>query len=599
MAAGWRRSAATATCEMTRRDAVRAALLAPVCAGMAGAALHVAWYLCQRFLFASLVFSGSDVLWLAPASYTILAFLAGLPFLLLLILTRRPWAWRALVFVVCWASLFAAALLVRQFSSLASLLLSAGVAARLAGWAGETPERLLPRMQRFAAVMVVLSLAGLGIARGGSPALARWRDARAPEPPQGVPNVLLLIIDTERAQNTSLYGYPHRTTPVLDSLAASSTVFDWAMSAAPWTLPSHAAIFSGRPASLTDVRWFHPFNQDVPRLATVLHEHGYATGGFAANFSYAGPASGLARGFSLYLRRPVTLGRIIRAVPVWNTPTGVKIWKAASIEDAFAALRAPNLNRNFFPEGDYRTAAQISQRFLDWQARQRRPFFAFLNYLDVHEYHRPGQTPAQVHRSPSNQGGYDDAIRYDDSIIGVTLDSLKARGVLDRTIVIITADHGEQFHEHNLTGHSNSLYTQLLHVPLVVRYPAAVPQGRRIGTAVSTRDLAATIADLAGVGDRRLPGVSLAQTWREPAVARAPALSELEYDWTNDSSRAAQGPIRSLVDDTFHLIHGARGDELYRYREDTDESRNVVDDPRYAAAVARLRSELRRLPFGY
>ena len=583
----------------TRRDETLAALLVPLCAGFAGAVLQIVWYAFQRAVFHSLVFTGSDILWLAPAGYVILANLAGLPFVLLYVLRPRPITWRLVVFASTWAVVFAAGLLIRQLAAFATLLLSAGIAARVAGLAGPDPAKFLPRLRRVAVAGVALTLAGLLVARGVLPQVDRWHEARLPAADSGSPNVLFIIIDTERAQNSSAYGYPQRTTPVFDSLMHSSTVFDWAIAPAPWTLPSHASMFSGLPASQTDVRWFHPFDQKVPRIAEVLRDHGYATGGFAANISYAGPASGLGRGFTTYLRRPVTLERIVRAAPPWNTPTGVRIWKATGLSEAIAALNAPDLNRNFFPEGRYRTAAEISQRCLAWQASRSRPFFAFLNFLDVHEYHRPGQTPPEVHRSPSNEGGYDDAMMYVDSIIGLTLDSLRARGVLDRTIVIVSSDHGEQFQEHHLTGHSNSLYTQLIHVPLLLRYPAAVPAGVRVTTTVSTRDLAATILDLAHITDRKIPGVSLAETWRHPDAPRAPALSELEYDYTNDSSRAAYGPIRSLVDQDFHYIHGARTSELYRYREDLEEEHNVADDPRYAADLARLRAELRRLPFGY
>ncbi|HEY2805814.1 MAG TPA: sulfatase [Gemmatimonadales bacterium] len=622
---------------MTRREVLEGGVLVPLSAAMAGAIFTVFWYLVVRFFLHRLVFTGLDVLWLSPSSYILLEMIPGVPLLLLALLFPRPLVWRLTVFVCAWLTFFSLGLLFRQFWPLATAVLAAGISLRITAMMGPEPGPVLPMLRRFSLWALVLPLGGLVIARGLPLAIERWQDWRLAAAPAAAPNVLLIIVDTERAENLGLYGYAKATSPRLDSIAHSAAVFDWAIAPAPWTLASHASMFSGLPASQTSVRWLHPFNDDVPRISGVLRQHGYATAGFAANVAYTGPLSGLARGFTRYLRRPLTPQRIIRGTTLWQTPLGVWVWQAtqhavekilghsrptlparlgspyvfgpartaspppAAARRMLRALSTPDLVRNVFPEGQYRPAEEISRNFLAWQKTVTgHPYFAFLNFIDVHEFHRPGRYPAELNIVPSNRAGYDEAMAYDDSVIGATLDTLARRGVLDRTVVIVAADHGEQFLEHGLTGHSNSLYLQLLHVPLLIRYPATVPQGVRIGTAVSTRDLAATIVDLTGLTDRRLPGVSIAETWRHPEVPRLPALSEVQRDTTpNANAPSATGAMRSLVDQTWHYIRGPLRESLYRYREDPREERDLAADTANAAVLDSMRARLRRIPFGY
>jgi arylsulfatase A-like enzyme len=360
-------------------------------------------------------------------------------------------------------------------------------------------------------------------------------------------------------------------------------------------------MFSGLPAGQLTAGWFHPFADHVPRVAEVLRDHGYVTAAFSANFSYAGPTSGLGDGFSEYLRRPLTWRRIARFAPPWQTPTGIRLWRAGTWPEMWDAMRRPNLAWRFFPAGRYWTAKEIANHFLYWQAAHAgRPFFAFLNFLDVHEHHSPGRIPPEVPMRVPDIRGYDEATLYVDSVVQALQDTLAARGLGDRTLLIVTADHGEQFREHGLTSHGNSLYMQLLRVPLLLRYPGKVPAGLRVGTLVSTRDLAATIADLTGTGNA-LPGVSLAETWRHPEAPREPALSEVEQDDTPQSTApSAHGPMRALADSAWHYIQGPLGaEELYRYRDDPKEQQDLSRDPRNAEVLTRMRERLRGIPFRY
>ena len=586
---------------LSRREAAEAGLLVPLCAGLAGGALHVLWYLADRYLFHGLGFNGSDTLWMAPVSYVLLLAIPGIVLFVLLLLFPRPAVWRVTVFTCSAVAAFSAGLLFRELATVATASLSLGLASVATVVGGQSPGPRLPALRRFAAGMLALVLLGAFIARGIPPLAERWETARLPSAPAGAPNVLFLVIDTQRAENLSLYGYVWSTSPHLDSLARESTVFDWAISPAPWTLPSHASMFSGRSAGQLSARWFRPFDDAVPRVAGVLRDHGYATAGFPANFTYAGPTSGLSRGFSYFLSRPFSFRRVVRFAPPWQTPTGIKLWQAPAWPEMWDAMRRPVLAWNYFPAGRYWSSEGIATQFLQWQsAHAGHPFFAFLNFLDVHEHHRPGRIPPEVPEVTPKMDGYDDATVYVDSVIQALQDSLAGRGLLNHTLIIVTADHGEQFGEHGINGHGNSLYMQVVRVPLLLRYPGVVPAGLRVSTAVSTRDLAATIADLTGIGGHPLPGVSLAETWRHPTATRQPALSEVERDATPRSTApSARGPMRGLVDQTWHYIEGPAGEELYHYRDDPKEQLDLSKDPQNAAVLAQMRLLLRRIPFGY
>ena len=584
-----------------RREAAEAALLVPLCAGLAGGALHVLWYLADRYALHRLGFNGSDTLWMAPVSYVLLLALPGILFLVLLMLSPRPVVWRIMVFICSWIALFSAGLLLPELRTSALFVLTIGVASAVTVAVGPSPERRIPLLRRFAAFMLGLTALGAFYARGIPPLAERWQLAHLSAAQAGAPNVLFLVIDTQRAENLSLYGYMLPTSPHLDSLARESTVFDWAISPAPWTLPSHASMFSGRPAGQLSARWFRPFDDPVPRVAEVLRDHGYVTAAFSANFTYAGRTTGLERGFSYFLRRPFDFVRLVRFAPPWQTTLGIRVWQAPAWPEMWDAMRRPVLAWNYFPAGRYWSSEGITTHFLRWQsAHAGRPFFAFLNFLDVHEHHRPGSIPPEVPEVTPTMEGYDDATVYVDSVIHALQDTLATRGLLDHTLIIVTADHGEQFGEHGVNGHGHSLYMPVVRVPLLLRYPGVVPAGMRVSTTVSTRDLAATIEDLTGVGGHRLPGVSLAETWRHPAAPREPALSEVERDATPRSTApSAKGPMRALVDQTWHYISGPEGEELYRYRDDPREQLDLSRDPRNAEVLARMRMLLRHIPFRY
>src|SRR5688500_5628488 len=171
---------------------------------------------------------------------------------------------------------------------------------------------------------------------------------------------------------------------------------------------------------------------------------------------------------------------------------------------------------------------------------------------------------------------YDGSIAYTDQALGVLFDELARRGVLDRTIVVVSSDHGEAFGEHGLSGHGKSLYRTELHVPLLIRYPARVPGGTREAAAVSHRDLPATLLGLAAQNAEAgtFPGVSLAKLWRNEVTSGSPVVSEVSAGInTAPDEPVSRGAMASLFDATGHYIRNGDGvEELYAYRTDPGET---------------------------
>ena len=413
-----------------------------------------------------------------------------------------------------------------------ALVLSVVVAWQLAGASVTHAEGSWRWCRRSLVWLLVL----VGVAGAAVPGWRAFEEGRAmdalPPPPRGTPNVLLLVLDTVRADNMASFGYERTRTPVIDELARRSVVFERAYSTAPWTLTSHATMFTGQYPHRTTADWTTPLDDEHRTLAETLSEYGYATGGFVGNLTMCTRAHGVARGFSRFQDYGVTL-----PVLLMSSNLGLKLWKTSS---------------NRFRDRIRNDAETIADRFLGWlDDREERPFFAFLNFYDAHAYYfaPPGYDdmfgpPSKLLRqwSPGRyrwteeerQGfvdAYDGCIAYIDSQLRRIFDQLKSDGLLDDTVIIVTSDHGELFGEKKLYGHGNSLYRPLLHVPLVVTMPDGAGAGARVPEFVSLRDLGATILDLVGAEDE-LPGTSLAPLWateRGPVPELSPVYAEVSY----------------------------------------------------------------------
>jgi arylsulfatase A-like enzyme len=584
--------------------------------------------------------------WLIPLT-NLLIFLAFGLALGLLVLCGRRGRWLA-VRLLCALTLLP--LLWAAFPriyGLAGIILAVGIAARL-----------VPALQRHAAGFrrcIALSFPVLAVI---TPLLAAsvwvgdWlkerSEAARPLPPSGSPNVLLIVLDTVAAGHLSLHGYDRRTSPTLDSLARRGTRFDRAQATSSWTLPSHAGFFTGRWPHELSAGWLTPLDATHPTLAEYLGSRGYATAGFVANLFYCAADTGLGRGFTRY--RDYIFPELSAFKP------------AALVDRPVEGLRAihqflrERASFGFFPEfismfsaGIRKPAAVVNRELLGWLSARRqpeRPFFAFVNFIDVHYpyelleggVHRFGVKPRTKREVDLIENwrtedkarlsgreitfvrdSYDDGIADLDEQLGRLLDELERRGVLESTWLIITSDHGESFGEQpGVFIHGTSLYQPQLHVPLVIVPPSGSPSPSRpvIPESVSLRDLPATIVDLLDLAaGAPFPGASLARLWASPpsgatvdhpVAPTSPALSEVVPTNPLEPDPAKLLEDRrawaSLADGDSIYIRIRQGDsqreELFDLREDARQSHNLVEDPARQSLLERMRAMLDQMIAG-
>ncbi|MFN2400160.1 MAG: sulfatase [Gemmatimonadaceae bacterium] len=367
----------------------------------------------------------------------------------------------------------------------AALVLAVGCAAVFVRLMAARPA-LVRRVPRVSTPAMVAALVVWGLA---VPLWRRAMESRAlaalPRAASGTPIVLILIWDTARAFNLSTYGYERETTPELTRFAQRGVVFERAFATAPRSLPSHASMLTGRYPHELSAGHDTPLDDTYPSLASALGEHGYATGGFFANFHYGTPSFGLGRGFSWYDARP-TIDIMVIAHHWWLAGTSFKyVRKRFGIQQELFRRHAEHVNHEL----------------LRWiERRGDRPFFGFVNYFDAHDPYLPPEPfnlafstkqprywldPRPHFYEPEVlrelMTAYDTGIRYLDHELGRLLVRLGELGVLDNTLVIVTSDHGEEFGEHgrDLVDHGRSLYSPVIMVPMVLVYPKRVGAGLR------------------------------------------------------------------------------------------------------------------------
>ncbi|MCI0378262.1 MAG: sulfatase, partial [Gemmataceae bacterium] len=472
-----------------------------------------------------------DITWMTPVADLCVFALPGLLFFLLSALVRSCHWLVPAVFLFSYLFFAKILLLYDRIDALPMIILGVGLAVQSTRIIVGRWERAAPRLRRCMVWLVIL-LVAFAVGQKGS---AHWRQrqelARIPPAADEAPNVLLVVLDTVRAQNLSLHGYERRTSPNLEKWAKKGAWFERAFTTAPWTLPSHAGMFTGRYAHELSTHWRQPLDDAHPTLAEVLRDRGYRTAGFSANRYYAGYDSGLARGFVHYEDYNHSPGEFINC---------------SALTKWFFNKRPVRTALDYFDLYGRKDAAQVNASFLDWlSARSNparegaKPFFAFLNYFDAHDPYLPpapfdskfGPPPTTEERaafwrwweSPAHTlppeivdaavRGYDGGIAYLDDQLNRLLEELDRRGILKDTLVIITSDHGEHFGEHGRFIHGNSLHRQLLHVPLVMLFPGRIPEGTAVKQFVTLRDLPATITTLLKTKDGSFPGSTLSRHW--------------------------------------------------------------------------------------
>lgn len=272
------------------------------------------------------------------------------------------------------------------------------------------------------------------------------------------PSVLLVTLDTTRADHVGAYGAKGAATPAFDRLANEGTLFIRATTVAPLTTPAHASLMTGlypfRHGVRNNGRVSLP--ESITTLAEVFAAKGYRTAAFVGAFPVS-RTFGFAQGFQTF-------------------------------DDDFGDDREGQVRSE-------RTAGEVNGRALGWLSSAKQPFFAWIHYYDAHEpYEPPAPFAARFARSP-----YDGEIAYADSQLEQIIETLRKTGALDRTIVAVAGDHGEGLGEHGEFTHGLLIYEPMLHVPMVIRAPWTVATGGRRDDLVSLVDLAPTLAALAGV----------------------------------------------------------------------------------------------------
>ncbi len=575
-------------------------------AAFATAALHLGIVTWRRDVLGqfSWLWSSRDIIWMVPAGYVLVFATIALPLGVLAALLPKGLSVRTTTWVWVTTVLFSVGLLFPRVHSAALLALALGVGFQLARLASRRPAQAVWTITRAGialAVMFALLIAAFELRRFMS---ARRTLAVRAQASSDAPNILLLVWDTARAKNFSLYGHSRPTTPFLDSLARGAVVFDHAFSAAPWTLPSHATMFTGQYASTQSGDFVSPMDDAHRTLAEELRDHGYATGGFVANLEYASYPTGLHRGFTSYEDYPITLGRVLVSTTLTQSHSILGAFREAWENRWYGGAVRQLLRFNLRPIGgrfqwpSRRRGVEVTDGFLRWQARTPRPFFAFLNYMEAHDVQR-APLRDRFNGGATQSDKYDGALLSLDSELARVTRELDARGELSRTIIIVTSDHGEQFGEHGLSGHSNSLYLELLHVPLVILAPGHPAAGSRVSAAVSLRDLPATILSLAGIMETSLPGTKLLTRDGElrSSLLPSPAIAEVSRGINvQPPSRTYYGDLTAVIDDSLHVIRDGTGEyNVFAYRRDPGEAGDLARDPRIAQmARARIDSVVRQ-----
>lgn len=401
-----------------------------------------------------------------------------------------------------------------------------------------------------------------------------------PEPTEVPPNVVLIVMDTVRADHLSAYGYERPTTPFIDELCDSAVRYTHCRATGPWTLPSHASLFTGRfsfqhrARTEIDSRGVLrelPLSLKHLTLAEALGERGYRTSAFVANAAYLREEFQLDQGFGTYVVK-----------------------------------REPGLEKN--------------KAAFEWLSEGEQPFFLFLNYMDAHRPYNTRPLPGERESAFSTEdvvhtstlldelyaevmgagraapeelvnellARYDTGIANADLAVGEVIAHLREQGLWENTLLVVTSDHGEFFGEHGLVEHSKDIYEEVLRIPLILKAPGVVPG--------SVSDELISLADLPHLVSAAMPPSLASELGALFPRQSLEDFSLAEISFSRGKDMAVYGNRfrreRSVIYSGKHkLIRSSDGqNELYDLEADPKELDNLFDSkPRLARKLtARL-----------
>ncbi len=447
-------------------------------------------------------------------------------------------------------------------------------------------------------------------------------------------NVVVVVMDTARARETVRSDHRDVALPALDRLAAEGTEYTRAFTSAPWTLPSHASLFTGTYSSKHGAHAGHKhLDDDLPTLAEAFRANGYETVAVSNN-TWISEEFGFARGFETvyktwqYIQTDTDLGEIAR------TKQGTEMIRAlaARLIEGNPAINVANaLYGQFFRKRNDDGARRTNEWLQTWLTDRTRddPFFLFVNYLEPHLEYRPpkdlaerflpdGVTYGEAMDVPQDAWGYIAGtvdltdrefeilralyraeIAYLDRRIGELRKCLEAADEFENTVFVVTSDHGENIGDHGLMDHQYCLYDTLLHVPLVI-HGEGFEEGR-IADLVQLTDLAPTLLDSVGIDAPAMREGFQGQSFHPESETEPRKHAIAEYMAPQPSMEALREQVGTLPDDVARfdrslrtirteeekLIRGSDGArEFYEMQNDPEESTNLAaETPGRVAAL--------------
>ncbi len=416
--------------------------------------------------------------------------------------------------------------------------------------------------------------AGLNASLAGSLLLSSCGKRR-----RSATNVILISIDTLRADHLSSYGYQRSTSPILDKFASQGLLFEDVSTTCPWTLPAHASLLTGLYPRRNGVRTrTDRMRDDVLTLAEVLREHDFLTAGIV-NSHWLSKTNGLDHGFEEFLYVKESANRI----------------RPTKVEDEAKNWLSKRRNKRFFlflhyydVHSDYHSLPHYERQFI-------RPYNGIADgSTDQLIDFRYGRLPLPNQADTEHLIDlYDAGIRQMDDGMARLFALLEEKDLFDNTLIIVTSDHGEEFMEHGGVLHGRTYFQEVLHVPLIMRGPN-LPQGKRIKDIASLLDVMPTLLALLGISPPAgLDGIDLQPLWQKKNAGSPKRLLFGEADWNNVVDNKIVDDIKRFIRQDHYKLHVDRVTkkmELYDIVSNPDETVDVSS--KHAPLVKLMRSRL-------